>query len=158
MKNELLLLLAVVLMSAGEPGGFDVIKEKAAREHKLILIRFTGSDWCMPCRAMEKRVFHNQSFVQYADSNLVVVEADFPKHTEQDHATRKLNKMLARKYQPSAAYPYTVLLDADGKKLEAWHGYGGQTVDFYIEQIARHIPVPNIPADSFQTAASAELR
>lgn len=151
MKNVLLVLVAILLMSADAPGSFELAKEKASREHKLIVLRFTASDWCTPCRAMEKRVFNNDVFQHFSDDHLVLVEADFPKDKKLDDAIRRQNKKLAHRYQKERIYPYTVLLDADGKLLETWYGYAGQTADFYIGHINNYLPASNThfqPADT----------
>jgi thioredoxin-related protein len=140
MKNVLLLLLAVLLMSTKESTRLEEAKHIAKAENKLILLRFTGSDWCGPCKKMDRRVFQSDSFNNFAATRLVLIEADFPKNKELDGNTRKENKDLARKYQKVEAYPYTVLLDADGKLLKTWRGYGGQYPTYYLEEMAPFFP------------------
>ena len=159
MRRVLLLLMAVALMSAGRPIEFERVKEEAAREGKLIVIRFTGSDWCRPCKIMDRKVFANDTFVHFADSNLIVIEADFPKNIPQDEATRRQNKMLSRKYQKSVSYPYTVLVDAQGTLLSAWRGYGGQPAADYIAEISGYLPekIPVQPDVEVKSSISVSM-
>lgn len=135
-KLFLLLPLAVLLMSAGQITDFDQAKSEAVKDHKFILLTFTGSDWCGPCRAMHRNVFDQDTFRQFAASHLVMIEADFPHDKSKiERDTRRFNRSLAAKYQKTLTYPYTVLLDADGKVLQTWRGYGGQPAQDYIEDM-----------------------
>src|SRR5689334_3700623 len=52
----------------------------AKKEKKLVLIDFTGSDWCGWCIKLRKEVFLNTEFSAYARSNLVLVEIDQPRY------------------------------------------------------------------------------
>jgi thioredoxin-related protein len=157
MKNVLLILMAMGLMSAARPMEFERAKEKAAREGKLIVIRFTGSDWCKPCRVMERKVFENDTFKNFAATNLVVIEADFPKNKPQDADTRRQNKMLSRKYQKSVSYPYTVLIDAEGRLLSTWRGYGGQPATDYIGEISGYLPERTAPVPAVEVKSSISV-
>ena len=102
----------------------DTAKTNAAEKHRLILLNFSGSDWCIPCIKMRKEIFENAAFKSLSDSLLVMINADFPRSKKNlpDVKTRKQNEALADKYNPNGAFPYTVLLDADGKAIKAWNG------------------------------------
>ena len=51
---------------------------KAKAEKKMVLVDFTGSDWCPPCKALHNNILTSEEFVKYAKDNLVLVEVDFP--------------------------------------------------------------------------------
>src|SRR5512140_2965556 len=53
--------------------------EKAKTENKLVMLDFTGSDWCGWCIKLNKEVFSKPEFIEYAAKNLVAVEVDFPR-------------------------------------------------------------------------------
>jgi len=53
-------------------------KKLAKKEQKLILLNFSGSDWCIPCMRLKKEVFDSEAFTKYAANHLVLVNADFP--------------------------------------------------------------------------------
>ena len=75
------LFLGLFLLSiTGWETDFENAKKKAEKEHKLILLNFSGSDWCGPCIRLKKEIFQSNSFINYADSNLVLVNADFPRN------------------------------------------------------------------------------
>ena len=62
---------------------------QAKAEKKIVLMDFTGSDWCPPCKALHKNVFSTQEFQEYAAKNLVLVEVDFPRAKQQTEELRK---------------------------------------------------------------------
>jgi len=54
-------------------------KEIAQRDHKFILLNFSGSDGCGPCIRMHKEIFDASPFSSFAENSLVLVNADFPR-------------------------------------------------------------------------------
>ncbi|MGO8697092.1 MAG: thioredoxin family protein [Limisphaerales bacterium] len=51
---------------------------QAKAEHKIVLLDFTGSDWCMWCTRFDDDVLSKPEFASYAKTNLVMVRVDFP--------------------------------------------------------------------------------
>jgi thioredoxin-related protein len=92
--------------------------DRARQEDKVVLLDFTGSDWCRWCQKLKAEVFDQAEFAAYAAANLVLVEVDFPRRknlgSEQLHA----NRALASKYGVPG-YPTIILLNSDGQKLGA---------------------------------------
>ena len=112
------LLPGILLLSLmGWETDFENAKKKAETEHKLILLNFSGSDWCGPCIRLHNEIFGNASFKNFAENNLVLINADFPrlKKNKLSKDQQKKNDKLADKYNPEGIFPYTVLLDAEGK-------------------------------------------
>ncbi len=103
---------------------FDKALSLAKEKHQLILLNFSGSDWCGPCIRMHREIFADETFSAMADSNLVMVNADFPrnKKNQLDKQRQKSNDALAEKYNRNGKFPFTLLLDADGKVLQTWDG------------------------------------
>ncbi len=89
---------------------------KAKEENKLVLMDFTGSDWCGWCIKLKKEVFSKPAFEAYAKKNLVLVEVDFPRTKAQPSALKKANEALSQKYAIEG-YPTIIVLDGAGKKL-----------------------------------------
>jgi len=109
--------LAVFTASAGE-WITDAAKaqEQAKKENKLVLLDFTGSDWCGWCIKLKNEVFDKKEFKEYADKNLVLVEVDFPRKKEQSAEQKKANRELAQKYG-IRGYPTIIVLDGAGKQV-----------------------------------------
>lgn len=104
---------------------FEEAKQIAQKEHKHILLNFSGSDWCGPCIRLHKEIFENESFQAFAAKNLVLVNADFPrlKKNQLPAAQQKINDAIAEKYNSKGSFPLTLLLDENGKLLKEWDGY-----------------------------------
>ena len=91
-------------------------RETAARENKIILINFTGSDWCGWCKRLKREVFDQPGFVDYAAKNLVLVEADFPHNKPQGAALQRANEALAAQHHVEG-YPTLVVLNSAGNAV-----------------------------------------
>ena len=104
---------------------FDQAKAEAAQTHKFILLNFSGSDWCGPCIKLKKDVFESAEFGQFATDHLVLVRADFPRKSKNQLDASQIthNEALAEKYNKQGKFPFTVLLDANGRVLKSWDGY-----------------------------------
>ena len=126
-----LLLSAATSLRAAELSwqtDFAKASQQAAQEHKYILLDFTGSDWCPWCIKMDKEVFNQSQFSDFALKNLVLVKLDFPRKAAQTPAEKSQNEGLAKKYGIEG-FPTYVLLDPSGKEVRRQVGYlqGGAT-------------------------------
>ena len=77
---------------------FEAAQAKAAAEQKPMLLDFTGSDWCGWSIKLDKEVFSQEAFQNYAAEALVLVELDFPRGKDQSAELKAQNKALAEKY------------------------------------------------------------
>lgn len=120
---------------------FETAKNTAAKEHKHILLNFSGSDWCAPCIKMKAEVFGNDNFLSLAEDQLILVRADFPRSKKnqlmKDQVKR--NEALAEKYNPTGKFPYTLLLDKDGRILQTWDGYVFGSQKKFIAELSNSI-------------------
>ncbi len=89
---------------------------KAKSEQKLVLLNFTGSDWCPWCIRLDKEVFSTPEFAAYANTNLVLVLVDFPRKKQLAKEQQQANRALAAKYGIKG-YPTLVILDSAGNRL-----------------------------------------
>ena len=106
------LILSAIFFTGWETD-FESAKQKAHKEHKYILLNFSGSDWCGPCIRMKDEIFETTEFKNYADSNLVLINADFPRAKKNQLAKEQQakNDKLAEKYDPDGSFPFTVLIN-----------------------------------------------
>src|SRR4051794_26593721 len=86
---------------------FNKAQQEAAQSHKLILLNFSGSDWCIPCIRLKKDVFEDPLFSAFADSTLVLVNADFPRKKKNSLPSelQKQNDALAEKFNHNGVFP-----------------------------------------------------
>lgn len=89
---------------------------QAKAEKKLVMLDFTGSDWCGWCIKLNKEVFSQPEFVEYAKKNIVPVEVDFPRKKQLSPAQKSANKALADKYNIQG-YPTIIVLNSAGQKV-----------------------------------------
>lgn len=113
------------LFSPGWGLDMEQAKTEAKAEHKLILLYFSGSDWCGPCIKLKKDIYESEEFGAFANEHLVLVKADFPrqKKNQLDKKQTQHNEALAEKYNNKGKFPFSVLINADGKVLKEWDGY-----------------------------------
>jgi thioredoxin-related protein len=118
-------------------GDFNTAKTEAAQNHKLILINFSGSDWCGPCIRLRKEILESNTFENYASDHLVLVRADFPRQKKNQLSKEqvKLNETLADQYNPDGKFPFTLLVDEHGKVLRTWDGFPNETPDQFVSDI-----------------------
>jgi len=131
------LLSALVMASSGWGTNFEEAKKVAKKEHKFVILNFSGSDWCGPCIRLRKEIFESSDFTQLSDEKLVLVNADFPrqKKNQLDKELQKSNDKLADKYNPNGIFPLTLLLTAEGKLVKEWEGYPEKGKDNFILEI-----------------------
>ena len=119
----LFFLFLVAGLHASESWGTDypAALEQASQEKKLVLLDFTGSDWCHWCQKLQGDVFSQAAFKDFAKKNLVLVELDFPQGKIQSEKLKSQNQALQTQYHVEG-YPTLVLLDAKGKVIKQHTG------------------------------------
>ncbi len=70
----------------------------SAKEHKPIMLFFTGSDWCGWCIKLQNEVLQTPDFEKWAKANVILVELDYPRRTAQDLALKQQNDELMRAF------------------------------------------------------------
>lgn len=103
--------------------------KKSKKEKKPILIYFTGSDWCGPCKILDKNLFHTEKFKNLADKNLILLEIDIPRRLDIISPKKMIeNKSIQKKYKVNA-FPTLMIVNHRGKKLAEKKGF--VIVDYY---------------------------
>src|ERR1700679_3797359 len=80
------------------PANLQTALAKAKKENKLVLLDFTGSDWCSWCIRLDEEALGKPEFIDYAAKYLVTVVVDFPRTHELPAETKRANKILQSKY------------------------------------------------------------
>jgi thioredoxin-related protein len=146
MKLPVSLLVLWIFFSSPEwLTDFNKAQEEALQSKKIILLNFSGSDWCGPCIRMKKEIFSADVFNNYAAEHLVLVGADFPrlKKNQLSKEQTRQNEVLADKYNKEGKFPFTVLLDASGKVLKQWDGLPNESPQMFVEEIKKVINAGN---------------
>ena len=114
------IVIAVLYCSQTEATTWETDLKKAsstAKESgKYMLLDFSGSDWCGWCIRLEKEVFSQKAFKDFAEENLVCVLVDFPSAKVQSKELKQQNMDLAEEYDVKG-YPTIIILSPDGKPV-----------------------------------------
>ncbi len=117
---------------------YQAALKQASKEHKMVLLDFTGSDWCPWCIRLDQELFAQKAFKDYAEKNLVLVLVDFPrgkKASEQSEALKKQNNNLQDQFKIEG-YPTIILLDSQGKKIKSSNYLSGGP-DSFIKWVGK---------------------
>ncbi|MCK5676428.1 MAG: thioredoxin family protein [Verrucomicrobia bacterium] len=143
MKKWLIMLVVATVAagafaSEGWETDFEKASAKAKAEGKHLLIDFSGSDWCGWCVKLDKEVFSQPAFKEYAKENLVLVLADFPRDkSKQSKELKTQNDKLAKKFG-LRGFPTVYILDPSGKTIDKT-GYQAGGPGAYVEYIKKVI-------------------
>ena len=101
----------------------NAAREKAQAEHKLILMDFTGSDWCGWCIRMRKEVLDKPEFEAYAKDKFVLMEVDVPRNTAKlTPEVQAQNKQLCSQYKVNG-FPTMLVVTYKGTVVGGFGGY-----------------------------------
>ena len=113
-------------------------KKQASQNKELILLNFSGSDWCIPCIKLHKNIIETDEFKKLETENVVVyINADFPRNKKNQLSAelKKENSLLADQYNQKGLFPYTLLLNSEGKILKSWEGLPSENALAFSKKI-----------------------
>lgn len=99
------------------------------------LFIFTGSDWCMNCKRLEKKVLSDPAFTESMKNNGIEIRiVDFPQRKKLDPETLKYNQSIADKYHFEGVYPSFVLTKKEAKQYKQFYyrNQGGDEFSGFI--------------------------
>jgi thioredoxin-related protein len=111
----------------------DAAVAKAKKEGKDIMLLFTGSDWCPPCKKLESEVFSKDEFAAGVSEKFVLVKFDFLRTVEMPPELAAQNTRWSEKYSVDA-FPTVVMVDADLKPF-AFAGYQEGGAENYVQMM-----------------------
>lgn len=88
--------------------------EISNKTKKPLMLFFTGSDWCGWCIKLQKEVFTQPEFKKWANENVVLLELDFPRRTQQEEKLKNQNYQIHQAFQVRG-YPTVWFTTADDK-------------------------------------------
>lgn len=135
-----LLPIVTLSLAAAEPvwlTDLDAGRRAARSAGRPLLVHFTGSAWCPPCKLLHAEVMGSPAFEAFA-AGRVLVKLDYPPLSERAEAKVKADPVLGRLMAVKAefkvtGFPTTVLLSPDGADLGRRVGYGkGEGATAYL--------------------------
>lgn len=119
---------------------YDAAISQAKKEHKTVMLYFSGSDWCKPCILLRKEVFDTEIFQDYANENLVVVKLDFPRLKKNKLPKDQVehNESLASRFNNEGAFPSVVFLNVYEMVIEK-SGYRSGGPSEYVNYVEKFL-------------------
>lgn len=117
---------------------WESAKKMASQNKELILLNFSGSDWCIPCIKLHKIIIETDEFKKLEIENIAVyINADFPRNKKNQLSPelKKENAALADQYNKKGLFPYTLLLNSEGKILKSWEGLPSENALAFTKEV-----------------------
>ena len=119
---------------AGWTDDFEAAQKQAEREGKLLLVDFSGSDWCGWCKKLDSEVFAKPEFLKGVKKDFILVMIDSPRDKSLlSEKAAKQNPELQKKYSISG-YPTVLIMDAAGEVLDQT-GYRDGGAKAYVKYL-----------------------
>ena len=102
---------------------YNSVLKQAKKNKKNVLVYFTGSDWCPPCKMLKKDLFETEAFKEVS-SEYVLLYVDIPRNKDLLTSDQlEQNKSLMPKYNKKGVFPLMVVLSPNGVLLDDYSGY-----------------------------------
>jgi thiol-disulfide isomerase/thioredoxin len=153
-------LVAVVLVSlASQACGsdqwlndYEEALSQARKTGRPVLTIFTGSDWCPHCKTLEENVLASDTFLTWAEENLVLLMVDLPQQGI-SQAVRSERSQVCIKYGVRT-FPSALLIGPDGEKITVKSGYTGESAASWVAAMAAKLPAREAVLESLEAAVA----
>jgi thioredoxin-related protein len=135
---------------------FQKARQQAAAEGKSILMEFTGSDWCPPCKALKAQVLDSEVFQKEAPEHFVLLKLDNPRDkSHQSPEEIEQYQKLSAEFKITGV-PTIILADHEGKPFAKMVGYGGDPAEAYVQKLTDQKQVREKRDAAFAEAEQAQ--
>ncbi len=149
MKKVLILFLLPIFLSA--QADFYAVKDskwltdyenalkEAKKEDKNVLVYFTGSDWCPPCKMLKTDLFDSEEFKALSE-DYVLLYVDIPRNKDLLTPEQMAhNKEVMVKYNKKGVFPLLKIVNAKGSALDEYSGYSmNGEIQYHLELLNRY--------------------
>ncbi len=149
MKKALFLFLLPIFLSA--QADFDSVKDTkwltdydkamkvAEKESKNVLLYFTGSDWCPPCKMLKTDLFDSAEFKALSEK-YVLLYVDMPRNRDLLSTEQMAhNKEVMGKFNKKGVFPLLKILNTKGNALDEYSGYSmNGEIQYHLELLNRY--------------------
>ena len=102
---------------------YDAALQEARDKEKNLLVYFTGSDWCPPCKILKKDLFETEKFKELS-ADYVMLYVDLPRSRSAISSDQRLhNQKLLSKLNKKGVFPFIAILNENEKILDNLAGY-----------------------------------
>ena len=149
MKKVFILILLPIFLNA--QAEFEVVKDskwltdyenalnEAKKESKNVLVYFTGSDWCPPCKMLKTDLFDSAEFKALSEE-YVLLYVDMPRNRELLSPEQMAhNKEVMGKYNKKGVFPLLKIVNAKGNALDEYSGYSmNGEIQYHLELLNKY--------------------
>ena len=126
-------------MSKSVPNGWTEDYKKACLDAKtggkLVLLAFSGSDWCGWCVKMDRDIYSQKKFVSKAKHKFVLVMIDNPKNKSiLSKLAKSQNRELCETFKV-CGFPTSIVVRPDGTEVTRFVGYKGEGVQAFLKEL-----------------------
>lgn len=108
---------------------FEKAKKISEKNDQPILMYFTGSDWCVPCKMLQEDFFSTDKFKQQS-TKVVLLKVDIPRRMDViSEKQLQKNKILLKEYNKSGGFPHIIAINHKGKILGEEGSYSASLRD-----------------------------
>lgn len=149
MKHLFLLLFLPIVMSAQADKNvvsssawltdYETALTTAKNTNKNVMVYFTGSDWCPPCKMLKTDLFDSAEFSALSN-NYVLLYIDIPMNRDLISAEQlQHNKALSDKLNKKNSVPLIKILDEKGQELDKYSGYSmNGDISYHLALLQKH--------------------
>ena len=118
---------------------YDSAISKAKKQKKNVLVYFTGSDWCPPCKMLKTDLFDTNEF-QELSNNYILLYVDVPRNRDLISEKQMVhNKELLTKLNKKKVFPLFKVIDAKGNELDKLSGYSmNGVIDSHLKLLEKN--------------------
>lgn len=130
---------------------FKDAQAKAKKENKMIMLVFSGVQWCPPCQMYDKYILKSSQFKSFAKSKLILIDIDMKRNREitvsvdgkeikpeKKESFDKTISELNQKY-PHRGVPYSVIIDDKGAIVFEQMGFPRKKPNQFVQNIKKKI-------------------
>lgn len=100
---------------------FAKAQEASVAQKKPILVDFTGSTWCPPCKMMQRDTLSKEAFISFANENVIFLKVDFPTPDFEGPGVSPSSRKLVERFEVNVVPTY-LLLSPEGKVIGRQEG------------------------------------
>jgi len=119
---------------------YDTAMKEAQKTDKNLLVYFTGSDWCAPCKMLKKDLFETAEFRE-ASEDYVMLYIDIPRNRDLLSTEQMAhNKALLPRLNKRNVFPLFTVLNSKEKELDKLSGYNmNGEIGYHMEFMRRNV-------------------
>ena len=125
---------AAYVTSGSPESSLSDLLTRSREENKPLILLFTGSSWCPPCKPLGKAVLTQPEWERFVREDAIFVVYDFPRSASA--AVPGQGSQFAQKFRVEG-FPTLMKLDVNGHVLDRRVGYGGGSVREHITWATR---------------------